>query len=216
MKKLYGIGTGPGDKELLTLKAVRSIESSSIIFAPNNNGKNMAVDTVKDFVNGKKIVYIDLPMGRVTGEDYKKAASTIVNNIPEGEEGAFLTIGDPMVYSTFIYIMEELEKDNIEIEIISGIPSFIAAAGAMKMPLTVKGDTFLLCDTLDKEKLEDADSIAILKSLKNKEKILDILEENKYKYKFIKRISFNEQEILEDKDEIVKEKDYMSLILARK
>jgi len=55
MKKLYGIGTGPGDKELLTIKAVKAMENSSVIFAPNNKGKNMAIDTAKDFISKSSV-----------------------------------------------------------------------------------------------------------------------------------------------------------------
>ncbi|OZV12514.1 cobalt-precorrin-2 C(20)-methyltransferase [Tissierella sp. P1] len=216
MKKLYGIGTGPGDKELLTLKAVKAMENSSVIFAPNNKGKNMAVDTARDFIGNKKIVFIDFPMGHVLKEDYKKAAETIFKEIPEGEIGSFLTIGDPMVYSTFIYIMEELEGRDIDIEIISGIPSFVAAAGESKTPLTVKGESFLLCDELNEELLEKITSIAILKTFKGKEKILNILDSNDYCYKYIKRATLEEQEIIIDKEEILNDKDYISLIIARK
>lgn len=216
MKKLYGIGTGPGDKELLTLKAVRTIENSSVIFAPNNKGKNMAIDTAKDFIGDKKIVFIDLPMGHVLKEDYEKAAEIIFQEIPEGEIGSFLTIGDPMIYSTFIYVMEELEGKDIDIEIISGIPSFVAAAGESMTPLTVKGESFLLCDELEEELLEKIDSICILKTFNGKEKILSILSNNDYSYRYIKRATSEEQEIMIDKEEILKDKDYMSLIIARK
>ncbi len=216
MKKLYGIGTGPGSKELLTLKAVKTIENSSVIFAPNNKGKNMAIDTAKDFIKDKKVVFIDFPMGHVTQEDYKKAAEIILKEIPEGKIGSFLTIGDPMVYSTFIYIMEELEGEEIDIEIISGIPSFVAAAGESKTPLTVKGESFLLCDELDEELLEKVDSVCILKTFKGKEKILRALDRENYCYKYIKRATLEEQEIIKDKEEILKDKDYISLIIARK
>lgn len=216
MKKLYGIGTGPGDKELLTLKAVKTIEKSSVIFAPNNKGKNMAVDTAKDFIGDKKVIFIDFPMGQVQKEDYKKAAETIFKEIPEGEIGSFLTIGDPMIYSTFIYIMEELEGKDIDVEIISGIPSFVAAAGESKTPITVKRESFLLCDELDESLLEKVDSIAILKTLKDKESILKSLEEKDFSYKYIKRATLEEQEVIMDKEEILKDKDYISLIMSRR
>ena len=216
MKKLYGIGTGPGDKELLTLKAVKIIEKSSVIFAPNNKGKNMAIDTVKDFIGDKRVVFIDFPMGQVQKKDYKNAAEIILKEIPKDEIGSFLTIGDPMIYSTFIYIMEELEGKAIDVEIISGIPSFVAAAGESKTPITVKGENFLLCDELDKSLLEKVDSIAILKTLKDKEKVLNGLEEQDFSYKYIKRATLKEQEIIIDKEEILKDKDYISLIIGRR
>lgn len=216
MKKLYGIGTGPGDKELLTLKAVKTIKEASVIFAPNNKGKNIALDTAEDYLHNKKVVLIDFPMGKVEKEDYIKAAEIIYNEIPEGEYGAFLTIGDPMVYSTFIYIVEELESKKIDVEIVSGIPSFVASAARTKTPLTVKGDTFILCDEFKEELLNYADSICILKTLKSKENILNTFENNDFKYKYIKRCTWNEEKVLSEREEIIKDSDYISLILGRK
>ncbi len=216
MKKLYGIGTGPGDKELLTLRAVRAIEESHYIFAPRNKGETMAMNTVKDFIGDKEIVYIDLPMGKVSRENYIEAAKLIMGKITEDKKGAFLTIGDPMIYSSFTYLMEELDEEEIDIEIISGIPSFVAAAGAMKFPLTSKGESFILCDEFDEEKIKDYKSIAILKTLRNKEEIIDSLEGNDFAYKYIKRASFPEEEIMSNREEIIEDRDYISLILAKK
>ncbi|MEW8973226.1 MAG: precorrin-2 C(20)-methyltransferase [Tissierellaceae bacterium] len=216
MKKLYGIGTGPGDPDLLTLKAIKAMKDANIIFAPNNKGKNMALDTAKEFIQDKEIVYIDFPMGYVTRDDYREAAEKIFDSIPDGEKGAFLTIGDPMIYSTFIYIMEELEGEEIDVEIISGIPSFVASAAAAKIPLTVKSDNFILCDEFQEGLIEHGDSIAILKTLKEKESIIRILEENDYDYRYIKKVTLAEEEILRDRKDILGDKNYMSLILARK
>ncbi len=216
MKRLYGIGTGPGDPELLTLKAVRIMKESDIIFAPNNKGKNMALDTAREFIGDKEIVYIDFPMRHVTRSDYREGADTIFNRIPDGGSGAFLTIGDPMIYSTFIYIMEELADRDIEVEIVPGIPSFVAGAAQSKMPLTVKGDSFVLCDEFHEELIEHGESVAILKTLKDKKKILDILEERGYEYRYIKKVTLEEQDILVHREDILEDKNYMSLILGRK
>ena len=117
----------------MTLKAVKD-RSASVIFAPNNKGKNMALNTVENFIQGKRIVLLDFPMGKVERKDYINAAEIIYDEIPDGGTGAYLTIGDPMIHSTFIYIMEELEKRNIQVEIISGIPSFVAGAAKSKTP----------------------------------------------------------------------------------
>ena len=165
MKKLYGIGTGPGAVDLLTLRAVNVIKDAKVIFAPNNKGKNMALDTVGEFIGDKRVILIDFPMGSVEAEDYINAANIIYKEIPDGEYGAFLTIGDSMIYSTFIYVMDLLMDKDIEIEVVPGIPSFVAAAAASKVPLTVKGDKFLLIDEFDNSLLDKADSFALLKTL---------------------------------------------------
>ena len=216
MKKLYGIGTGPGAADLLTLRAVNVIKDAKVIFAPNNKGKNMALDTVEEYIGDKKVVLIDFPMGSVEAEDYINAANIIHEEIPEGEYGAFLTIGDSMIYSTFIYIMDLLTDKDIKIEVVPGIPSFVAAAAASKVPLTVKGDKFLLIDEFDNSLLDKADSFALLKTLGAKEDTLDELERNDFSYKYVKRVSLENEEILENKEEIIQDRDYISLILGRR
>lgn len=217
MKKLYGVGTGPGDAEHLTLKAVRVINQADVIFAPNNKGKNMALDTVQAFIQDKKVVLIDFPMGRVEKEDYNSAAKTIEEEISEDGSGVFLTIGDPMVYSTFIYIVEEIEKMGVEAEVVPGITSFTAGAAASKIPLTVKGDRFLLCDeVVDEDVLKYCDSICILKTLKDKEDILNILEKNNFSYSYIKRCTLPEELVLTDREEILEDRDYISFIIGRR
>ena len=216
MKKLYGIGTGPGAADLLTLRAVNVIKDAKVIFAPNNKGKNMALDTVEEYIGDKKVVLIDFPMGSVEAEDYINAANIIYEEISEGDYGAFLTIGDSMIYSTFIYIMDLLTDKDIKIEVVPGIPSFVAAAAASKVPLTVKGDKFLLIDEFDNSLLDKADSFALLKTLGAKEDTLDELERNDFSYKYIKRVSLENEEILENKEEIIQDRDYISLILGRR
>lgn len=216
MKKLYGIGVGPGDPELLTLKAVRLIKECKIIFAPNNNGKNMALDTVKEFIGDTKVVLLDFPMGIVSREDYIEARKIIIKEIPKGESGVFLTIGDPLIYSTFIYIMEELEKKAIKVEIVPGIPSFVAAASIAKIPLALKGDKFLLCDEFHEDLLNRSNSIAILKTSRNKEYILNSLEKNSYIYRYVKKATLVDEEILIEREEILKDDNYISLIIGRK
>lgn len=216
MKKLYGIGTGPGAADLLTLRAVNVIKDANVIFAPNNKGKNLALDTVEEYIGDKKVVLIDFPMGSVEAEDYINAANIIYEEIPEGGYGAFLTIGDSMIYSTFIYVMDLLTDKDIKIEVVPGIPSFVAAAAASKVPLTVKGDKFLLIDEFDNSLLDKADSFALLKTLGAKEDTLDELERNDISYKYVKRVSLENEEILENKEEIIQDRDYISLILGRR
>lgn len=215
-KKLYGVGTGPGAADLLTIRAVNVIKDAKVIFAPNNKGKNMALDTASEYIGDKRIVFIDFPMGSVDKDDYINAANKIFDEIPDDEYGVFLTIGDSMIYSTFIYIMELLNNKDIEIEIVPGIPSFVAASAASKMPLTIKGDTLLLLDEFDSSMLGKADSFALLKTMGEKEEILKELERNTFDYTYVKRASMDNQEILKNKEEIILDKDYISLIIGRR
>lgn len=216
MKKLYGIGTGPGDPELLTVKAVRLIESADIIFAPNNKGRNMALDSAQPYIKKQKVVLLDFPMGKTTRQTYIEAMDQIDENIKDGQTGVFLTIGDSMIYSTFMNMINAEVHDHIEVECIPGIPAFLAGANSILKNVVEKGERFLLVDDAEKMNLTDVDSVAILKTSKNLEATLDKLEAHQFKYYYIKHVSFDQELVLTKRQDILKEKTYMSLLLARK
>lgn len=215
MRKLYGLGTGPGDKEYLTLKAVRILKEVDYVFAPNNKGKNMALDTIAEFVNKDKIIMLDYPMKKTSEYDYEKNADIIEFYLDENKTGAFITIGDPMFYSTVINTFSKLSND-IEVEYISGIPSFVAAAGVSKTPLAHVGETFAVIDRFPDESNEKIDSYAILKTHNLTEEKLDMLTEAGFEYKYIERASFEEEKILDKKEDVLVAEAYISLLLARR
>lgn len=217
MKKLYGIGVGPGDKELITLKGYNLIRGCSLVFIPENRGESLAGRIAEDYIKGKRIVSLKFPMGEDNGGRYKEAAEIVEREMEEDEYGVFLTLGDPMVCSTFLYLMMELEKRKVEVESVPGITSFCASASRVKMPLTLKGENFYLCDgDIDEEILKSAHSFCMLKTYKNKEDILNKLEKYGFKYFYIKRCTHEDEKIICDRDEIVKDRDYLSLILGRR
>lgn len=216
MRKIYFTGTGPGDPELLTRKAVRVIGDADVIFVPANKGKNMALDTIREFVEDKNIEFLNFPMGKVNGDDYKKAADRISELVPENGTGVFVTIGDPMIYSTAVYIMDRIQKDNMEVEVVSGIPSFVAAAGNSLVPLVTKGEIFCLSDTFNEDNLEWADSLAILKTNGKKEEILESIEKKDFSYTYIRETTLPGEYITREKRAILEDKAYISMILARK
>lgn len=143
MAKLYGIGTGPGDWELMTLKAVRVIRECGVIAVPASGGRmNAAYDTAKQAVpemDEKNIIRLRMPMTRddhILKEARKEAAGIIMSHLGKGESVAFLTLGDPSVYSTYMYIHEMIEAEGWEAEMIPGIPSFCAVSARLGQSLT--------------------------------------------------------------------------------
>lgn len=140
--KLFGIGTGPGDPELMTLKAVRIINECEVIAAPRTAGKNTAALNIAEQVcdmSRKEIIYMDFSMGGADADElHEKAADNICKALSEGKNAAFLTIGDITVYSTFSYIAEIVERRGYETELCPGVTSFCAAASAAKRSLTEK------------------------------------------------------------------------------
>ena len=217
MKKLYGVGIGPGDHELITLKAYNLIRNCDYIFAPKSKGKSLAKEIVSEYTKDKEIIELDFPMGEDNEARYVHAAQKIENTLMDDEKAVFLTLGDSMVYSTYIYLMFELQKIGVITETVPGITSFTAAASCINTPITIRDESFYLCDKqLDEEVLKRVDSVCILKVNKQKEKIIELLEKNNFQYVYIKRCTQEDQTILYDKKEILKDQDYISLILARR
>lgn len=215
MAKIYGLGTGPGHKEYLTLKAVRVLAEVDYIFVPNNRGKNMALDTVRDFIDESKIVFLDFPMGQTTDETYKENGGIIEKLLGKEKSGAFITIGDPMFYSTVLNTFSKLNK-TIEVEFVSGIPSFVAAAAVSKKPLALVGESLAIVDSFPEDLNKDIDSYAILKTNNLDERKLDLLKSSNFDYKYIVKATLDDEKILEKDEDILSQKAYISLFLARR
>jgi len=138
---LYGVSVGPGDPELLTLKAVRAIEACSVIATPQTSGgATLALDIARGAVDlaGKTIVEMPLPMTRDADElarSHEKQASIIAGYLDEDRDVALLNLGDISVYSTFSYLAERL-ADRYRVVMIPGVTSFCASAAALGMSLT--------------------------------------------------------------------------------
>ena len=139
---LCGIGVGPGDPELLTLKAVRKIKESDIILLPAATRESchsygiarLAVPEIDE----KEIICRNFPMTRDTAAldaAHDAIAEEVLGWMRQGKKVAFLTIGDPTVYSTFTYIASRIRVAGGQTETISGIPSFCAAAARLGISL---------------------------------------------------------------------------------
>ena len=138
---LYGVGVGPGDPELMTLKAVRIINQCSLIAIPTNDKitclaykiASSAVD-----IASKPCIEIPMPMTKNAAEleqFHTNGTNTIAEYLKQGKDIAFLTLGDPTIYATYIYLHKKIEAMGYETQIISGIPSFCAAAARLNIPL---------------------------------------------------------------------------------
>ena len=140
--KLYGVSVGPGDPELLTVKALKAISSCKVIAAPvTGKGASIAFDIARQAVNlsGKKLLRLPFLMTRdkeLLKRSHAIVAGTIASELDGGADVAMLNLGDISVYSTFSYIMEMLSSRGYEVEAIPGVTSFCAAAAKLGTPLT--------------------------------------------------------------------------------
>lgn len=145
VEKVYGVGVGPGDKELLTLKAVKVLKKVERIFVPvSKEGRSsLAYYIVRDIVEGKPVEELLFPMigdRERLKEYYQRAFDSVKSS--EGEV-AVITLGDPTLYGTFSYLWKLLKRNNIPVEVVNGVPSPVACAGRLNIPL-VEGEEKLV------------------------------------------------------------------------
>ena len=136
---LYGVSVGPGDPELLTLKAVKALEKADVIAAPNiGHGRQTALAIVKEHIVGKPLVDCSTPMLRDRAkalEAYDEVSDRLAALLDEGKDVAFVCLGDIGVYSTYYYLHERLTARGYTCSVIPGITSFCAAAAELGRPL---------------------------------------------------------------------------------
>lgn len=185
----YGIGLGPGDPELLTMKAIHIIQRADCIFVPKSDAKedSLALEIVQDYVRGKRVTEQVYPMTKdksVLDSAWLKSAEEIRAEVINGNNVAYLTLGDPMTFSTYIYLLRQLNTLLPEhaIHTIPGITSYNAAACAANFPLLM-GDERLAVIPVPKDItelrsiIEAFDTVVLMKVAKKLDEVIQLLEE---------------------------------------
>ncbi len=227
----YGVGVGPGDNELLTLKAVRIIKSVDCIFVPRADSKesSMALDIVNEVVSGKRVIEQVYPMVRdkiKLKAAWLKAANEIKYEVELGNDVAYLTIGDPLTFSTYCYLLQQLSKiiPSQKIHTIPGITSYNAAACMVNFPL-IEQDEKLAVIPVSKEVselrqiLETFDTIVLMKVAKKLDEIIELLEEMNLidNSLFASYVGFNKEFITQDLKSLRGSgKGYLSVIIVKR
>lgn len=220
MATLYGIGVGPGDKELLTVKAAKIIENSDVIVAPSaiEGGDSIALETAREYIKeGTEVIVKHFPMGS-KGKEVKvrEAYDLIEEKLREGKNVSFLTIGDPYVYSTYIHLLTHMQERHFEVKTIPGITSFCAAASIVDRTLVLGDEPLLVLPATRVKDIKDEKYVVIMKVYKQEENVVTTLEEKGFDYIYVSRAGREGQTILKEKEAIINSRDYMSLILASK
>ena len=174
----YGIGVGPGDPELLTMKAINAIKKVDVLIAPTTEKKegSVALSIARPYLKESvEIIYQVFPMVKGFANDpgaWENNKSEILELLRSGKNVAFLTLGDPMFYSTYIYVYRLLEHENIKICTIPGVPAFAAIASQIGTPI-VEGDDVLaiIPATANPDKIQNAlavaDNVVMMKVYRN-------------------------------------------------
>ena len=178
MAKFYGIGTGPGDSSLL--------KNIDVLYTPEakKGGDSLALSIVKKYLpEDLEIKSRHFPMSNDSFEKiqvWNDVSSEIVSDVKDGKDVGFITLGDPMIYSTYVYVMERLMED-IEVETIPGISSFSNIASNQNYPLVMDTDPLMVIPcTMEEEKIDEAlgkyDCFVLMKVYKKINMILEKLE----------------------------------------
>lgn len=182
--RLYGLGVGPGDPELLTLKALRLLRAVPVVAYPApEHGNSFARSIVAAWIEGhQREIAIRFPMrpGPPPVEIYDGAAAELAAELEDGRDVALLCQGDPLFYGSFINVFTRL-AGRYQIEIVPGVSSLTACAAAAATPLVSRDDTLAVIPaTLDEDqiaaRLAASESVAIVKLGRHIAKVRRVLD----------------------------------------
>jgi precorrin-2/cobalt-factor-2 C20-methyltransferase len=182
--RLYGLGVGPGDPELLTLKALRLLRAVPVVAYPApEHGDSFARSIVAAWIGGhQREIAIRFPMrpGPPPVEIYDSAAAVLAAELDEGRDVALLCQGDPLFYGSFINVFTRL-AGRYQIEIVPGVSSLTACAAAAAIPLVSRDDSLAVIPaTLDEDqiaaRIAASDSVAIVKLGRHISKVCRVLD----------------------------------------
>ena len=182
--KFYGIGVGVGDPENITVKATKKLHEVDVIVLPEaKSGEgSTAFNIVKEYLKpGVEQMFLEFPM--IKDVEARKVfrknnADKISEELEKEKNVAFLTIGDPMTYSTYTYVLEHI-ADDVEVETVAGITSFNSIAARLNVPLMI-GDEDLKVVSVNRKtdihkEIENNDNLVFMKVSRNFEKLKQAL-----------------------------------------
>ncbi len=229
---LYGIGVGPGDPELVPVKAARLLAQVDTVYtaASTKNRYSRAVGIARRYIpDGTRVEMLHFPMTSDRGEKeraWRRNAERIIDAVQAGRQAAFLTLGDPLTYSTYGYVLRYIRSHapHLAVETVPGITSYQAAAACLNVPLVEGEESMLLVSGAQggdrlRGLSQKPETVVFLKAYRNVADITAALSESgAYEHRVgISRCGQPEQEIIEDIETLKsKRPDYWTLIIAKR
>jgi len=230
--RLYGIGAGPGDPELITVQGLRLLRAAEIVFLPaTREGNSYAGSIVEEYLDRQKQRVIELfcPAYRdraLVVERWSELARHVASLLRPNRTGAFVCEGDPSLFSTFLHLRDALGRDSADINVraIPGITSVSAAAAAAAFPLATWDERLLIAPaTHDNATLDAlfqvADSVALLKPGAALPMLIAALRQGRQgaRAALVRRVGRPEQEIFTDPASMLQaQPDYFTTLLLRR
>ena len=232
--KFIGVGVGPGDPELITLKAARLIQQADVVsYIANEQGESQSKTIANDLLlnnkeaglSSQKLLPIIMPMcddRTQANKVYDQAAEQITELIHQDQQVVFLCEGDPLFFGSFAYLLERMQERQVSCDVVPGISSVNAASSALQLPLTVLQESFAVMSgrhSLEQvvSGLKTYDSIVIMKAGRSRQKIMTALESagRRADAKYLEYIGRDNEVIYHDIDQLEDEAGpYFSLFVV--
>lgn len=222
--KLYGVSVGPGNPELMTISAYKTIKSCEYIAVPNEIkanavSYNIALSAIPE-LDKKPCLTISMPMTKdkqILSESHRNACETISKVLDDGNNIAFLTLGDTTIYSTYMYIHKLINNYGYETEIISGVPSFCAASALINEEL-VSGSEMLhiIPSSYDiSDAIKYPGTKVLMKSGKQIKHVKEYLQNNNMNATMVENCGMSNEHIYYNVEDIPDNSSYYSLFIIK-
>lgn len=228
--RFYGIGVGPGDPELLTIKAVELIRQADMIVCPESKkdegsiALRIAEPYIREGVEKMTLVFPMTHDQEVLQAAWRNNAIKVHAETEKGKTLVFLTLGDPTVFSTYMYLVPYLLEQGVPVETVPGITSFTAVASRMNLPLTLGHESLAVVPLMKgcanaREALQQFDNCVIMKPSHDSANLAALLKELDLADKFvlISRCGTEEETHCTDIEEIAAgHVPYLSTMIVKK
>lgn len=225
---LYAVGIGPGDPELMTLKAARLIRENKYICVPrgSESGVSMARGIVEQAVDlsDKQVLDVHFPMRKGTQRDsLVDAAGELLAILSGGDNVVFATLGDPVLYSTFFHLLDAVISINpgVRVELVPGVTSVTASGARLGINLALAKDKVAVLPATYMDDIRDTldrfDTVVLMKVHSVMDELRRTLAETGHLERayFVSRVGFPEEVALPLKDVRPEHINYFSTIIVR-
>ena len=223
---LYSVGVGPGDPELMTLKAVRLIVEADVIAIPQGDNdiltaKNIVSQVVDLQKKEQLLVYMPMTKDmKAMDKAHDEGADAIVKLLKAGKNVVFITLGDPTVYATCIYVHKRVLAKGYKAELIPGVPSFCAVAAKLNVALCERAEPLIILPGSYKESaafLDGPGNKVLMKSASQIAKVRDELKERNIisHAAMVERCGLPGEKVYRNLNEIDEKNSYFSVILVK-
>lgn len=229
---LFGVGVGPGDPELLTLKALRIIQAAPVLCVPQSETRSdsYALGIIWEYLDMDKqeILRLPFPVDDPEGAAgvWQSGAATLSQRLYQGQDVAFVTEGDPMLFSTFSYVLDAIKADHpsLPVEIVPGVSSVMAAAASSGVPLATHGQRLAVLPTVYgiddlAQAIASYDTIVLMKVNRELLHALDNLDNLGLAGKtvYVRRVTTPGERVVDDVTQLTEQDiDYFSLLIVKR